>query len=97
MASGAIHKLTEEQYLALEETAPLKSGFYARVMYAMSGGTVEQYTRQPDGTWRLRDNTRSEDQLAIESIGVLIPKGDIYERARFNKRAALRDALVEPE
>ncbi len=40
---------------------------------------IEQYTRQADGTWMLRDYQKAEDELKIDSIGASIPLGSIYE------------------
>jgi Uma2 family endonuclease len=41
---------------------------------------VEQYTRQADGTWTLRDYQAPDEELKIESIGVAIPLRRIYDR-----------------
>ena len=41
---------------------------------------VEQYTRQADGTWTLRDYQSPDDELKIDSIGVAIPLRRIYDR-----------------
>jgi Uma2 family endonuclease len=41
---------------------------------------IEQFTRQPDGTWTLRDYQGPEEQLKIDSIGVAIPLRRIYRR-----------------
>ena len=111
MSSNPVSKLTEEQYVAMERAAEIKSEFMDGVMYAMSGGTlrhsalqrnllsqldamlrggkcqvftadlrvgvsarmcaypdvlvdqdqprVEQYIRQDETTWTMRDHTRS--------------------------------------
>jgi Uma2 family endonuclease len=40
MASNPVHKLTEEEYLAVERAAEIRSEFYAGEMFAMSGGTM---------------------------------------------------------
>jgi Uma2 family endonuclease len=40
---------------------------------------VEQFIRQADNTWILRDYPRAEDELKIDSIGVQIPLARIYE------------------
>lgn len=193
MASSPIHKLTEEQYLALDSAAEIKSEFLDGEMFAMSGGTaahsrlqrdllveltshlgdgpcevftadlrirvnrtrlytypdvsvvcekaifadgasdtllnpavvfeilspstefhdrgrkfqhyreaeilkdyimvsqdsvrVEQYTRQNDGTWTLRDHVNLEAELKIESINVAIPLARIYHRVTFDAPA----------
>jgi Uma2 family endonuclease len=41
---------------------------------------IEQYTRQPDDTWSLRDYQRPEQELKIDSIGASIPLQRIYDR-----------------
>ena len=41
---------------------------------------VEQYTRQADGTWTLRDYQSPDEELKIDSIGVAIPLRRIYDR-----------------
>jgi Uma2 family endonuclease len=41
---------------------------------------VEQYTRQADGTWTLRDYQSPDEELKIDSIGVAIPLQRIYRR-----------------
>ena len=41
---------------------------------------IEQYTRQPDNSWMLRDYQRPEEELRIDSIGVSIPLQQIYDR-----------------
>jgi Uma2 family endonuclease len=41
---------------------------------------VEQFTRQPDGTWTFRDYQGLDEELSIESIGVAIPPRRIYDR-----------------
>ncbi len=39
---------------------------------------IEQFTRQPDGTWSLRDHLDFDDRLRIDSIGVAINLQRIY-------------------
>ena len=41
---------------------------------------IEQYTRQPDGTWTFRDYQGPDAELKIDSIGVKIPLQGIYDR-----------------
>jgi Uma2 family endonuclease len=41
---------------------------------------VEQFTRQPDGTWTFRDYQSLDEQLKIASIGVDIALQRIYDR-----------------
>ncbi|MCC6394185.1 MAG: Uma2 family endonuclease, partial [Bryobacterales bacterium] len=40
MAANPVHKLTEEEYLAVERAAEIRSEFYGGEMFAMSGGTM---------------------------------------------------------
>jgi len=44
---------------------------------------IEQYTRQADSTWTLRDYQRLDEELKIDSIGVSIALNGIYERVEF--------------
>jgi len=41
---------------------------------------IEQFTRQPNGIWTLRDYAGPDEELKIDSIGVAIPIHRIYER-----------------
>jgi Uma2 family endonuclease len=41
---------------------------------------IEQFTRQPDDNWTLRDHKDPERELRIDSIGVSIPLRQIYDR-----------------
>jgi Uma2 family endonuclease len=41
---------------------------------------VEQFTRQPDGTWTLHDYVGLEKELKIDSLNVRIPLKRIYAR-----------------
>jgi Uma2 family endonuclease len=41
---------------------------------------IEQFTRQPDGIWTLRDCLGSDEKLKVDSIGVAIPLRRIYRR-----------------
>ncbi len=41
---------------------------------------IEQYTRQADGTWMLRDYQRSAEDLKIDSVGASVSLGRIYQR-----------------
>jgi Uma2 family endonuclease len=41
---------------------------------------IEQYTRQPDNSWTLRDYQRPEEELKVDSIGVSIPLQRIYDQ-----------------
>jgi Uma2 family endonuclease len=41
---------------------------------------VEQFTRQPNGTWTFRDYQGPDEELKIDSIGVTIPLRRIYRR-----------------
>ena len=41
---------------------------------------IEQFTRQSDGTWTLRDYLGPDEELKIESIGAAIPLRRIYDQ-----------------
>ncbi len=41
---------------------------------------IEQYTRQPDNTWTLRDYQGLTAELKLDSIGVSLPLRRIYDR-----------------
>ena len=43
-------------------------------------GRVEQFTRQPGGTWTLRDYQGPDAELKIDSIGAAIPLRRIYDQ-----------------
>jgi len=45
---------------------------------------IEQFTRQPDGTWTFRDYQGPDEELKIDSIGVAIPLRRIYDQVEFN-------------
>ena len=45
---------------------------------------IEQYTRQADDTWTLRDHQQPDDELKIACIGVSIPLARIYEGVEFS-------------
>lgn len=45
---------------------------------------IEQYVQQANNTWLLRDLTRPDQELRLESIGVTIPVSTIYERVSFD-------------
>jgi Uma2 family endonuclease len=40
---------------------------------------IEHFTRQTDNTWTLRDVQQQDEELKIDSIGVSIPLGRVYE------------------
>jgi Uma2 family endonuclease len=42
---------------------------------------VDLYTRQPDGTWQLREASRPEDSVELQSIGCRLLLSDVYEKA----------------
>jgi Uma2 family endonuclease len=44
---------------------------------------IEQYARQADNTWTLRDYQHPDEELKIDSIGVSIPLNGIHERVEF--------------
>src|ERR1700693_2945284 len=44
---------------------------------------IEQYTRQENNLWILRDYQSLDEELTISSIGVSLPLGRIYNRVEF--------------
>jgi Uma2 family endonuclease len=44
---------------------------------------VDLYTRQPDGTWLLREASRPEDTVELQSIGCQLLLADVYEKVNF--------------
>ena len=44
---------------------------------------IEQYTRQENNLWILRDYQRLDEELVITSIGVSLPLRRIYDRVEF--------------
>jgi hypothetical protein len=44
---------------------------------------IEQYTRQENNLWILRDYQSLDEELAIKSIGVSLPLSRIYDRVEF--------------
>ena len=45
---------------------------------------IEQYTRQENNLWTLRDYLSLDNQLTIKSIDVSIPLQRIYDRVEFD-------------
>jgi Uma2 family endonuclease len=55
-------------------------------VYALVSQTtpfVETYTRQPDGSWQLRESAGINALMSITPIGVEISLAEIYERVEF--------------
>jgi Uma2 family endonuclease len=50
------------------------------ILVSQSRILIEQFTRQADNTWALRDYQQLGEELKIDSIGVRIPLALIYER-----------------
>jgi Uma2 family endonuclease len=44
---------------------------------------IDQYTRQENNLWILRDYQSLDEELVITSIGVSLPLGRIYNRVEF--------------
>jgi len=44
---------------------------------------IEQYTRQENNLWILRDYQTLDEELVVTSIGVSLPLGRIYNRVEF--------------
>lgn len=61
------------------------------------GFSIEQYTRQEDGLWLLRDYESSDDVLNIPSIGVSLPLARIHNRIEIpatERSRSLRDRQI---
>ena len=46
---------------------------------------IEHFSKENDGTWRLREYFNSEDMLILESLGVGVPICEIYSRVSFTR------------
>ena len=44
---------------------------------------VDLYTRQPDGTWSLKDASRPEETIELRSIECVLSLADLYEKAGY--------------
>lgn len=44
---------------------------------------IEYFSKESDGTWRLREYFGTEEPIEIKSIGAKLPIGAIYERVSF--------------
>ncbi len=82
MASSPIHKLTEEQYLAIEETAEVKSEFYDGEMFAMSGGTAPHARLQADMLFELMSRLRGGPYEVLSAdMGIRVNKTRLHTYA----------------
>ena len=50
------------------------------ILVNQNGILIEQFIRQADNTWALRDYRQLDEELKIDSLGVRIPLALIYER-----------------
>jgi len=66
MASKAIHRFTEEQYLAIEESSEERHEFFEGEMFAMSGGTAAHARLQTDIVAELASRV---DHRSCEAFG----------------------------
>jgi Uma2 family endonuclease len=53
------------------------------IMVNQSEARIDQYTRQENNLWILRDYQSLDEELTISSIGVSLPLGRIYNRVEF--------------
>jgi Uma2 family endonuclease len=44
---------------------------------------VDLYTRQPDGTWSLKEASRPEETLELRSVACVLSLADLYEKAEY--------------
>jgi hypothetical protein len=49
---------------------------------------AETYTRQSDGSWRLREAAGLDAVISIAPIGVEIPLAEVYEKVEFGDSEA---------
>lgn len=54
------------------------------VMVSQAEHRVEQYVRQPDGTWLFREHRSLEETLRLPSIGCELPLSEIYYQVELN-------------
>lgn len=66
------------------QLAPLRE----HVLVAQAEPRVERFVRQPDGSWLLREVTKLEGALELESVGITIPLREIYRGVEFSDPAA---------
>jgi Uma2 family endonuclease len=53
---------------------------------------VEQYVRQEDGAWLLRETGRAEDVIEVRSVGCRLPVSEVYLKVTFAEAPVPRDA-----
>jgi Uma2 family endonuclease len=53
------------------------------VLIASQRPFVEHYARQPDGSWRLEEQSELTQPLTLPSCGVTLTLADIYQRVEF--------------
>ena len=57
------------------------------LMISSQGVSAELYTRQADGTWVLREASKLEDVLELQSIGVRLTLADLYDKVDLSQAA----------
>jgi len=79
MASNPVHRLTEEQYLAMERAAEFKSEFLDGEMFAMSGVSMQHALLQGNIYGELYMRLRGGDCMAFNSdIRVRVSSTGMY-------------------
>ena len=67
MASNPVTKITEEEYLAIDRVAEVRSEFLDGEMWAMSGGSMRHVELQGNIYGELRDALRGSNCRALRS------------------------------
>ncbi len=53
------------------------------LIFAQDEVRAEHWTRQPDGTWQLREFVSLSDEIGLNSIGCRLRLDDVYARVQF--------------
>lgn len=61
--------------------------FAEYLLLAQDSIRAEHHTRQPDGSWLLREIAGPAAEIELNSIGCRLPLGALYERVRFEEPA----------
>lgn len=86
MASNPVSKITEEEYLALDRAAEVRSEFFDGEMWAMSGGSMRHS--------RLATNISSELYIALRGGNCQVFNSDLRVRVMPGRMYAYPDMTV---
>lgn len=81
MASVPVTPLTEEQYLAIEESAPFKSEFHNGRMFAMAGGSPNHSLLASNAAWEIRGQIPSSCRVFNSDLKIKILAHGLYTYA----------------